>query len=108
MRQFYRRVHVDKSTMHFCAACELCEKKQYAMKLPLLCRRKSQLPKLERGENSGMIQSAYIQAKMHASRELAKRFNYCRGCGKWVCDVCFNIEGEQDHCIECAAKTTAG
>ena len=52
-----------------------------------------------------MIQSAYIQAKMHASRELAKRFNYCRGCGKWVCDACFNIEGEQDHCIECAAKT---
>ena len=107
MRKFYRRIRVDETTMRFCAVCAVCGKTEHHSKLPLLCRRKELLPELEQGQGHGIAQSAYLRARMRSSRELAKRFNYCQSCGKWVCDECFHIEGDVDCCIECAAKTTA-
>lgn len=105
MRKFYQRIRVDETTMRFCAACAVCGKTEYHGRLPLLCRNKRLLPVLEQGQGHGIAQSAYMRARMRACRELAKLFNYCQSCGRWVCDDCFNIEGDRDACGECAAKS---
>ncbi len=47
----------------------------------------------------------YEKAKQRAARSLATAFNYCKGCGKWVCNDCYTItDQEDDMCIECAKE----
>jgi len=46
--------------------------------------------------------AAFDLANQHA----VLRFNYCRQCEKWVCDDCFDAEGDGngEFCRECCSK----
>jgi hypothetical protein len=41
----------------------------------------------------------------HANLEAQMHFNLCKRCGKWVCETCFDTEGEEVWwCRECKAN----
>ncbi len=54
MWQFYKNVGVDSETLHFCAKCKNCGKKEYGAKIPVFCRSVRVLPRCERGAIYGI------------------------------------------------------
>jgi len=46
-------------------------------------------------EHKAAFDQANLEAHWH--------FNYCAKCGKWVCDTCFDADGQNEHiCKKCA------
>ena len=86
-------VRPDETKRRFTMRCSLCGKAAHAGRLPFLFQK--------RGPDS----AGYARAYMRSYQQLVKQFNYCQSCGRWVCDDCFNIEGDRDACEECAAKS---
>lgn len=107
MRQFYEQVRVDETEMRFYAECPICGKRKHAGKLPLLCRSKKMLELLEQGKSGRIRQAAYNRSKASAVQYLARFFNLCRNCGKWVCDDCYDIKHDCCTCRECEAHESS-
>lgn len=101
MRQFYEQVRVDEIQMRFYAECPNCGKRKYAGKLPLLCRNKEMLPQFRSGKAGKLRQKAYNKSMVAAVQYLARLFDLCRGCGKWVCDDCYDSNSDCGICREC-------
>lgn len=91
MRQLYEQIRVDHKEKKFYADCDACGKRQYSVKLPLLCRGKELLQLLEDGYVGGLRQRMYNRCKARAVQDLARYFNQCRRCGKWVCDEMYDL-----------------
>ncbi len=90
MRQLYEQIQVDKEKMRFYAECNACGKRQYAGKVPFPCRGEELLQLLEEGYVGGLRQRIYNRSKAQAVQDLARHFNQCRVCGKWVCDEMYD------------------
>ena len=90
MRQLYEQILVDHEKRRFYAKCETSGEKRYSVKLPLSCRGEELLQLLEEGCAGGLRQKKYNSAKARAVQDLARYFNQCRKCGKWVCDEMFD------------------
>lgn len=106
MRQLYEQVHVDKKTGRFYAKCQVCGKIQYSKKLPLFCRGEELLNLLEEGRAGGIRQKIYNNRKAKSVQDLARYFNQCRNCGKWVCDEKFDADSLE--CITCKGGNADG
>lgn len=92
MRQLYEQVHVDEQQMRFYAECEICGEKIYSKRLPALCRKKVLIELLQQGTVGGLRQKFYNRTHAAAIQDLARYFNQCRSCGKWVCDKEYDPE----------------
>lgn len=103
MRRFYEEVWVD-DTMRFFTACSICGKRKYAGRLPLLYRSKDSLGLLEQGKGGKYRQAAYNRRKTSVVQHLARFFNRCTVCGKWVCDDCFHPNAGYGACHNCINK----
>lgn len=99
MRQLYEQVGVDENKMRFYAECDLSGVRVYSKKVPLICRNKNLIDSLACGSIGGLRQTLYNRAHAAATQELARYFNQCRKCGKWVCDEKYDPEKMQ--CTEC-------
>ena len=105
MRQLYEQVQVDKDRMRFYAECDISGRRIYSKKLPVLCRIKDLLAVMDEGNVGGFKQSMYNHRKADAIQDLARFFNQCRKCGKWVCDEMFDPQAmECKRCIASAEK----
>ena len=102
MRQLYEQILIDKEKRRFYAKCEACGKRRYSVKLPLACRGEELLQLLEEGYAGGFRQRRYNSAKARAVQDLARYFNQCRKCGKWVCDEMYDLNTME--CRECNQK----
>lgn len=96
MRHFYQQVHVDPTSMRFYAECPLCGKKQYAGKIPLLCRKKSHIIELEAGHGKKIRQAIYNHKKAATVQNLTLLFNLSRKHAMWICDQCFEPEYREE------------
>lgn len=92
MRPLYAQVHPDEQNMQFYAECALSQRRIYSIKLPVLCRKKSLLSSLEKGRCQKVRQALYNKAHAAATQDLARYFNQCCYCGKWVCDESYYPE----------------
>ncbi len=108
MREFYQQVYVDEKELRFFAMCPICTRRHYAHRLPLICRILGNPKTLEKGRGGKLIQQAYNKSLVTAVQDLATQFNFCRSCGKWMCDDCFHSVSTEDICKKCetANKTT--
>ncbi len=101
MRQFYKNVKVDTETLQFCAECEICKKKEYGLKIPVLCRSIKTLARCEKGKANKICRSLYNRAKANSTQIIAIKMNQCKRCHSWVCDNCFISEDEYGACTGC-------
>ena len=99
MKQLYEQVRADVQQMRFCAECEISGRRVYSRKLPLLCRSDALLDSLEKGSVGGIRQKLYNSSHASATQDLARYFNQCRSCGKWVCDEMY--DPEEMICMNC-------
>ncbi len=104
MRQFYKNVEVDALTFYFCTRCEICGKKEYGVKIPVLCRSVRTLARCEKGEANKVSQALYNRAKAKSTQLIAMKMNKCQHCCLWVCDNCYNTEDSFGACNECSKK----
>lgn len=104
MQHFYKHVLVELDSMRFYIECADCGKRVYAGKLPLMCRSQHILDRLEQGKTGGIRQWLYNHKKAVAVQHLARYFNQCSECCKWVCDDCYNPENEDGTCQDCTSK----
>ncbi len=102
MRQFYKNVKLDTETLHFCAECEICCKKEYGVKIPILCRSIRTLARCEKGKANKISQALYNRAKANSTQLLAMKMNKCQHCGLWVCDKCYDAEASFGTCSKCS------
>ena len=104
MRQFYKHIYADKVLKQFYTSCELCGKKKYAEKIPVLCRNPYMLYAFEHGQVKDPRQTLYNHKKARSVQQLARLFNHCQQCGKWVCDECYEAKGDIDGCRDCVER----
>ena len=102
MKQFYKQVVLDETTLRFYALCAECGKRTEAGRLPLPCRNKALLAQYAAGTVGGIRQTLYNLNYAKAVRRLARFFNRCPSCGKWVCDDCFDLTDGYGACGSCA------
>ncbi len=102
MRKFYKNVGVDAETLHFCAECSICGKKEYGVKVPVLCRSVRTLARCEKGKANKLSQASYNRAKAKSTQLLAMKMNKCRHCYAWVCDNCYDADDLLGACVECS------
>jgi len=101
MHKFYKHVYVDTKTMRFCTECSVCRKWKVADKVPLLCRDKKKLEKLEHGKADLFRQRLFNHRKAAAVQHLARYFNQCCVCDGWVCDDCYDVDADDGLCKSC-------
>ena len=106
MRHFYEQVRADDTTFYFFMECDICRKRKYGRRLPLLCRSKILLRQIQEGQNS-LRSRLYNHYHAAAVQELAIQFNRCELCEKWVCDDCFCNTETNGCCVQCADITQA-
>ena len=99
MRQLYEQVRVDENQMRFYAECEISGEKIFSRKLPALCRNKVLIASLQQGSVGGLRQMLYNRTHAASIQDLARYFNQCRNCGKWVCDK--EYDPEEMKCKQC-------
>jgi len=104
MRKFYKNVRPDTETMRFCAECEICRKREYGLKIPVLCRSIRTLARCEKGTANKISRGLYNRAKANSTQVIAMKMNQCRNCYKWVCDNCYISEDEYGACTGCRKK----
>ncbi len=102
MRQLYEQVRVDENLMRFCMECDIKGNRIYSKKVPVICRNRMLLDSLEQGSVGGIRQQVYNRTRAAAIQELARYFNQCRKCGKWVCDDMY--DPEKMECTDCTDK----
>jgi len=102
MKQFYELVLVDEESLRFYAKCSICGRKQYAAKLPILCRGIRTLARCKNGKANRLSQSAFNHRKAASVQLLAICFNQCRHCFRWVCDDCYDIDHANGACRNCS------
>ena len=104
MRQFYEYVHVDAEALRFSAVCPICGSRQYAVRIPLMCRSVRTLAKCAKGNGNRVSQALFNHAKAASVQQLAMlHFNQCRHCFRWVCDECYESDNADGVCRDCAA-----
>lgn len=104
MKQLYKQVRVDEKEMRFYAECPSCSRRKDAGRLPLLCRNREMLTLFAQGKSSRLRQKAYDKRKTAAVQYLARFFNLCLSCGKWVCDDCYDSDSDRGVCRNCSAR----
>ena len=104
MKQFYEHIRVDAETLRFYAKCPICGKKQYGVRIPLICRSVRTLARCAGGRANRFSQSAFNHAKANATQQLAMRFNQCRLCYQLVCDDCYDSTDALGACRDCSQK----
>lgn len=102
MRQFYKQVQVDETEKRFYAECPSCGKRMYSRRLPMLCRRKDMLKHFSAGTAGGVRQTLYNRRQVASVQNLARFFNRCNLCGKWICDDCYDVLHDDGACISCS------
>ena len=101
MRRFYVDVLVDRHNKNFYKECSCCKERTYADKLPFLCRGTRVIEKVEMHKGSIFQQKLYNRKKALAVQHLARHFNQCTSCGRWVCNTCYHSEIEDGMCSIC-------
>ena len=104
MKQFYEHIRVDAEKLRFYIRCEICGKKQYGEKIPVICRNVRTLLRCTEGRANKISQAVFNHTKANATQLLAMHFNQCRHCYRWVCDDCYDITDSKGICIECSHK----
>lgn len=104
MKWFYKYIYVESQNMRFCFECEVCGKKIFGKKTPLICRREKTLIKCEIGKANKIIQRVFDHQKANSISLISLSLNQCRHCFRWVCDECFHCLDVEESCIECLDK----
>jgi hypothetical protein len=96
--------HSTEKEFGFSFACDLCGKEWRSVTVPyeragfsnVACAEAEQ--RIWADEHRVAFEQANLEAVFH--------FNYCRDCGRWVCDECFLVaeDGRGDVCADCASK----
>lgn len=102
MKQFYELVRVDEETLRFFVPCQICGKRQYGAKIPLICRSVRTLARCAKGTANQICQAVFNRAKANATQFLAMQFNQCRRCHRWVCDGCYDSADALGACRNCS------
>lgn len=108
MQYFYKSVIADLHNKNFYKECDCCRKRVYADKVPLLCRGTKTMKKLEKGKGDLIRQRMFNHKKALAVQHLARHFNQCTTCGKWVCNNCYQIDISDGVCSGCFTVESQG
>ncbi len=101
MRAFYEQVQMDRRLWRFYAQCPLCAKPYYGRKVPVTSRGLRISARVQIGRADWLRQRLYNRRRTGAVQELALQFNFCPGCGRWVCDSCYDPACRDGSCINC-------
>ena len=99
MRHFYENVDTDVESMRFWVSCPVCGRKQYGEKIPALCSGARNLERCRKGRGDKLSQVIFNRRKALSVQRLARFFNQCEKCHRFVCDDCYDTEGSI--CLEC-------
>jgi hypothetical protein len=94
----------DKNGFSFSFFCDICGKKWVSRNFPF---EKGGFTAIEHQEAENRIWADERRlAFEHANLEAHFHFTNCPKCGRWVCDDCFDIEGDDfgGLCEECSRK----
>lgn len=102
MKQFYEHIRVDAEKLHFYAECQICGKKQYGARIPIICRSMRILAQCTKGSANRISRYAFNHTKAKTTQQLAMHFNQCRHCYRWVCDDCYDSTDSIGACLNCS------
>ena len=101
MQYFYKSVITDLHNKNFYKECDCCRNRFYADKVPMLCRGTKIMKNLEKSNGDLVRQRMFNRKKALAVQHLARHFNQCTTCGKWVCNDCYRIDIRDGVCSRC-------
>lgn len=102
MQPFYKLIQIDTSKMQFYVECFLCGKRHYGKHLPIICRNRKKLIAYEQGEGPALWQKSFNHAKALSVQYLARYYNRCNNCFRWICDDCFHSNHADGICLDCS------
>ena len=108
IRRCFRNVKVDTETLRFYAEREICGKKEYGVKVSILCRSVRTLARCEKGKANKLSQTLYNHTKTNSTQLIAIKLNQCRHCYKWVCNNCYDNSDTLGICSKCSETEKRG
>ena len=104
MNLFFEQVLTDTENLCFYARFAICGHKEYAGKVPFFCQSGQIVIECVKGEAAKLRQNSFNHARAGAAKRLAKRFNRCVTCYRWVCDDCYDTDDCRGACVNCSKK----